>query len=70
MLLPDRPAWKSWRVTLDFILDHPRRVCLLELFLWLHCLMNPGLHEPLSRSTHMVFAWYHNYSEWNRLGCV
>lgn len=26
MLVPDRPAWESWRVTLDFILDHPRRV--------------------------------------------
>lgn len=26
--MPDLPAWKSWRVTLDFILDHPRRVCL------------------------------------------
>lgn len=25
-MLPDRPAWQSWRVTLDFILDHPRRV--------------------------------------------
>ncbi|KAJ5642387.1 hypothetical protein N7490_006387 [Penicillium lividum] len=25
-LLPDRPAWTSWRMTLDFILDHPRRV--------------------------------------------
>ncbi|BCS26135.1 uncharacterized protein APUU_50846S [Aspergillus puulaauensis] len=24
--MPDLPAWKSWRVTLDFILDHPRRV--------------------------------------------
>ncbi|KAJ5226430.1 hypothetical protein N7468_007655, partial [Penicillium chermesinum] len=26
MLLPNTPAWYSWRVTLDFILDHPRRV--------------------------------------------
>ncbi|GLI81137.1 hypothetical protein PoHVEF18_009509 [Penicillium ochrochloron] len=26
MMLPDTPSWKSWRVTLDFILDHPRRV--------------------------------------------
>ncbi|KAJ5764871.1 hypothetical protein N7520_004430 [Penicillium odoratum] len=25
-LLPDRPACTSWRMTLDFILDHPRRV--------------------------------------------
>ncbi|KAJ5819105.1 hypothetical protein N7474_004696 [Penicillium riverlandense] len=25
-MLPNRPAWQSWRVTLDFILDHPRRV--------------------------------------------
>ncbi|KAJ6111162.1 hypothetical protein N7486_003397 [Penicillium sp. IBT 16267x] len=25
-LLPDKPAWRSWRMTLDFILDHPRRV--------------------------------------------
>jgi hypothetical protein len=25
-MLPDRPAWKTWRSTLDFILDHPRRV--------------------------------------------
>ncbi|KAL4909920.1 hypothetical protein BDW74DRAFT_45729 [Aspergillus multicolor] len=25
-MMPDRPAWKTWRVTLDFILDHPRRV--------------------------------------------
>ncbi|KAJ5556748.1 hypothetical protein N7494_000663 [Penicillium frequentans] len=26
VLLPDHPAWTSWRMTLDFILDHPRRV--------------------------------------------
>ncbi|KAJ5725114.1 uncharacterized protein N7483_006471 [Penicillium malachiteum] len=26
IMLPDRPEWSSWRVTLDFILDHPRRV--------------------------------------------
>ncbi|KAJ5948297.1 hypothetical protein N7466_001312 [Penicillium verhagenii] len=26
LVLPDRPAWRSWRMTLDFILDHPRRV--------------------------------------------
>ncbi|KAJ5359147.1 uncharacterized protein N7496_011560 [Penicillium cataractarum] len=26
MMLPNTPSWKSWRVTLDFILDHPRRV--------------------------------------------
>lgn len=26
ILLPGGPAWTSWRVTLDFILDHPRRV--------------------------------------------
>ncbi|KAJ5994838.1 hypothetical protein N7481_001815 [Penicillium waksmanii] len=26
MMIPDRPAWKSWRLTLDFILEHPRRV--------------------------------------------
>ena len=25
-LMPDRPSWNSWRITLDFILDHPRRV--------------------------------------------
>ncbi|KAL4818665.1 cation transport protein-domain-containing protein [Aspergillus spinulosporus] len=25
-MLPDGPAWKTWRSTLDFILDHPRRV--------------------------------------------
>ncbi|RDW90222.1 putative potassium transporter [Aspergillus mulundensis] len=25
-MMPNRPAWKTWRVTLDFILDHPRRV--------------------------------------------
>ncbi|KAL3430890.1 cation transport protein-domain-containing protein [Aspergillus tetrazonus] len=25
-MLPDQPAWKTWRSTLDFILDHPRRV--------------------------------------------
>ncbi|KAJ5901601.1 hypothetical protein N7495_002129 [Penicillium taxi] len=25
-LLPDRPNWHCWRTTLDFILDHPRRV--------------------------------------------
>ncbi|KAJ5551984.1 hypothetical protein N7461_006682 [Penicillium sp. DV-2018c] len=25
-LLPNRPAWQSWRITLDFILEHPRRV--------------------------------------------
>ncbi|KAL2836839.1 cation transport protein-domain-containing protein [Aspergillus pseudodeflectus] len=24
--IPDRPEWESWRATLDFILDHPRRV--------------------------------------------
>lgn len=26
MLLPNTSTWASWRVTLDFILDHPRRV--------------------------------------------
>ncbi|KAJ5614766.1 hypothetical protein N7528_008420 [Penicillium herquei] len=26
IMLPDRPGWSSWRATLDFILDHPRRV--------------------------------------------
>ncbi|KAJ5450235.1 uncharacterized protein N7458_006684 [Penicillium daleae] len=26
LMLPNSPSWKSWRVTLDFILDHPRRV--------------------------------------------
>ncbi|KAJ5114361.1 Potassium transporter [Penicillium alfredii] len=26
IMLPDKPAWQSWRVTLDFILEHPRRV--------------------------------------------
>ncbi|KAJ5921859.1 hypothetical protein N7516_009562 [Penicillium verrucosum] len=26
IMLPDRPAWQSWRITLDFILEHPRRV--------------------------------------------
>lgn len=26
MLLPSSAAWRSWRITLDFILDHPRRV--------------------------------------------
>ncbi|KAL2853377.1 cation transport protein-domain-containing protein [Aspergillus pseudoustus] len=25
-MIPDQEAWKSWRITLDFILDHPRRV--------------------------------------------
>lgn len=25
-LMPDKPSWNSWRITLDFILDHPRRV--------------------------------------------
>ncbi|KAF7592281.1 hypothetical protein BBP40_000412 [Aspergillus hancockii] len=25
-ITPDRPGWETWRVTLDFILDHPRRV--------------------------------------------
>ncbi|RAL05454.1 putative potassium transporter [Aspergillus ibericus CBS 121593] len=25
-LLPKTPSWATWRVTLDFILDHPRRV--------------------------------------------
>ncbi|RMZ45940.1 hypothetical protein AFCA_001194 [Aspergillus flavus] len=25
-MIPDQPAWKTWEVTLDFILDHPRRV--------------------------------------------
>lgn len=25
-LMPDRPSWSSWKITLDFILDHPRRV--------------------------------------------
>lgn len=29
--MPDLPAWKSWRITLDFILDHPRRVCSAQL---------------------------------------
>ncbi|PYH92551.1 potassium transporter [Aspergillus ellipticus CBS 707.79] len=24
--VPNNPSWASWRVTLDFILDHPRRV--------------------------------------------
>ncbi|KAJ5259256.1 hypothetical protein N7478_012237 [Penicillium angulare] len=26
IIVPDRPEWASWRITLDFILDHPRRV--------------------------------------------
>ncbi|KAJ5998079.1 hypothetical protein N7499_005541 [Penicillium canescens] len=26
MMLPDQPQWQSWRITLDFILKHPRRV--------------------------------------------
>ncbi|KAL4809291.1 cation transport protein-domain-containing protein [Aspergillus unguis] len=25
-MVPEKPAWKTWRITLDFILDHPRRV--------------------------------------------
>ncbi|KAI9370996.1 cation transport protein-domain-containing protein [Aspergillus egyptiacus] len=25
-VISDKPEWKTWRVTLDFILDHPRRV--------------------------------------------
>ncbi|KAJ5676582.1 uncharacterized protein N7477_002215 [Penicillium maclennaniae] len=25
-LMPNNPRWESWRVTLDFILNHPRRV--------------------------------------------
>ncbi|KAL4977003.1 cation transport protein-domain-containing protein [Aspergillus desertorum] len=25
-MMPDQPAWETWRSTLDFILDHPRRV--------------------------------------------
>ncbi|KAL4880939.1 cation transport protein-domain-containing protein [Aspergillus karnatakaensis] len=25
-MIPNEPSWKSWRITLDFILDHPRRV--------------------------------------------
>ncbi|KAL4955993.1 cation transport protein-domain-containing protein [Aspergillus filifer] len=25
-IMPDRPSWKTWSITLDFILDHPRRV--------------------------------------------
>jgi Trk-type K+ transport system membrane component len=26
LMMPNNPSWQSWRVTLDFILDHPRRV--------------------------------------------
>ncbi|KKK21325.1 hypothetical protein ARAM_004090 [Aspergillus rambellii] len=26
LMIPNRPSWKSWKITLDFILDHPRRV--------------------------------------------
>lgn len=26
MVLPNSSEWKSWRITLTFILDHPRRV--------------------------------------------
>ncbi|KAE8355361.1 cation transport protein-domain-containing protein [Aspergillus coremiiformis] len=25
-MIPDRPGWETWKITLDFILDHPRRV--------------------------------------------
>ncbi|KAE8148201.1 cation transport protein-domain-containing protein [Aspergillus avenaceus] len=25
-MVPNGPTWESWRITLDFILDHPRRV--------------------------------------------
>ncbi|KAJ5673593.1 hypothetical protein N7507_002720 [Penicillium longicatenatum] len=25
-LIPNQPSWRSWQMTLDFILDHPRRV--------------------------------------------
>ncbi|KAL4934526.1 putative potassium transporter [Aspergillus undulatus] len=25
-MIPDQPKWKTWSITLDFILDHPRRV--------------------------------------------
>lgn len=25
-LVPNRPSWNSWRITLDFVLEHPRRV--------------------------------------------
>ncbi|OJI85168.1 hypothetical protein ASPTUDRAFT_926391 [Aspergillus tubingensis CBS 134.48] len=25
-VIPDKPSWATWKVTLDFILDHPRRV--------------------------------------------
>ncbi|KAL4936841.1 hypothetical protein BDV06DRAFT_85111 [Aspergillus oleicola] len=25
-IMPDWPSWKTWSITLDFILDHPRRV--------------------------------------------
>lgn len=31
--MPDRASWNSWKITLDFILDHPRRVCE-KLFVW------------------------------------
>lgn len=31
-LMADRPSWETWRVTLDFILDHPRRVCTTEYY--------------------------------------
>lgn len=25
-LVPNRPSWNSWRITLDFVLEHPKRV--------------------------------------------
>lgn len=28
-LVPNHPSWDTWKITLDFILDHPRRVRLV-----------------------------------------
>ncbi|OJJ34811.1 hypothetical protein ASPWEDRAFT_110834 [Aspergillus wentii DTO 134E9] len=25
-LIPNQPSWETWKITLDFVLDHPRRV--------------------------------------------
>jgi hypothetical protein len=71
-MLPNRPAWQSWRITLDFILEHPRRVsCIISVNCRISKLiMHPGLHKSLPCSPYLVPTRHDYYSERYRLGSI
>lgn len=54
-MIPDRPSWRSWKITLDFILDHPRRVCTKRPFLEILQLTGFQVYTNLFPARH---SWY------------